>query len=160
MDVAAPPAALVDIWEGAEAGALNLSLESDGKIAFDAPQGFRVRVNIIELGNGCIERIHVAVPLYGGSVASMSDLLLLRAVTVVGRGGAGDIWDFKWLLAEVAKIGNFPAINDEELDPLITAADICLGCLGRLVVVAVLGGNNEAAAMRLLKEDHALNGLS
>ncbi|KAK3363175.1 hypothetical protein B0T25DRAFT_562200 [Lasiosphaeria hispida] len=85
VDVAGPPSTLIDIWEGASAGALNFSIESDGKIAFDAPQGFRVRVNIIELGSGCIERIHVAEPFYDGSVASMSDLLLLRAVTVVDR---------------------------------------------------------------------------
>ncbi|KAK3350561.1 hypothetical protein B0H65DRAFT_567180 [Neurospora tetraspora] len=44
---------------GASDGALNFSIESDGKIAFDAPQGFRVRLNIIEIGNGCIDRIHL-----------------------------------------------------------------------------------------------------
>ncbi|KAJ4371934.1 hypothetical protein N0V85_009090 [Neurospora sp. IMI 360204] len=49
----------------------------------EAPQGFRVRLNIIEIGNGCIDRIHVTEPLHESSVASMSDLLLLRAVTVV-----------------------------------------------------------------------------
>jgi hypothetical protein len=59
-----------------------------------------IRLVRLELGNGCIERVHVAVPLYDGSVASMSDLLLLRAVTMVDRGAKGDITDFKWLLAE------------------------------------------------------------
>ncbi|KAK4448439.1 hypothetical protein QBC34DRAFT_449523 [Podospora aff. communis PSN243] len=140
VDVAAPPSALIDIWEGASTGALNFSIESDGKIAFDAPQGFRVRVNIIELGSGCIERIHVAEPFHNGSVASMSDLLLLRAVTVVDRGGGGDISDFKWLLAGVARRGQFPAIDDEELGWL----------LGRLVISGILGEHNEAAAMGLL----------
>lgn len=86
MDVAAPPAALIDIWEGASAGALNFSIESDGKIAFDAPQGFRIRVNIIEIGGGSIDRVHVAEPLFGGSVASVSDLLLLRPVST-------NLWD-------------------------------------------------------------------
>lgn len=38
VDVAAPPSALIDIWEGVSAGALNFSFESDGKIAFDAPR--------------------------------------------------------------------------------------------------------------------------
>lgn len=124
MDVAGPPSALIDIWEGASAGALNFSIESDGKIAFDAPQGFRVRVNIIEIGGECIDRIHVAEPFHGGSVASMSDLLLLRAVTVVERGGDGDIVDFRWLLAEVARRGQFPAIDDEELGWLVRAGDL------------------------------------
>ncbi|KAK0721906.1 hypothetical protein B0T26DRAFT_769836 [Lasiosphaeria miniovina] len=136
--------------EGATAGALNFSIESDGKIAFDAPQGFRARVNIIELGNGCIERIHVAEPFHDGSVASMSDLLLLRAVTVADRGGDGDIADFKWLLAGVARRGQFPAIDDEELAVLVRAGESCLGELGRLVIAAILGKNNEAAALGLL----------
>jgi hypothetical protein len=42
VDVAAPPSTLIEIWEGASTGALNFFIESDGKIAFDAPQGFRV----------------------------------------------------------------------------------------------------------------------
>lgn len=37
VEVAAPPSVLIDIWEAVSAGALNFSLESDGKIAFDAP---------------------------------------------------------------------------------------------------------------------------
>jgi hypothetical protein len=75
VDVAAPPSVLIDIWEAVSAGALNFSLESDGKIAFDAPQGFRVRIDLIQIGNGCIERIHVAEPFFEGSVASKSNLL-------------------------------------------------------------------------------------
>ena len=75
VDVAAPPDAIIQIWEAVLAGALNFSLESDGKIAFDAPQGIRVRIDLIQIGNGCIERIHVAKPFFEGSVASLSDLL-------------------------------------------------------------------------------------
>ncbi|KIL95966.1 hypothetical protein FAVG1_00704 [Fusarium avenaceum] len=86
VDVAAPPEALIDIWEGVSAGAHSFSLEPDGKIAFDAPQGFRIRLDLIEIGNGCIERIHATEPFLGASVASKSDLLRLRAVTVVERG--------------------------------------------------------------------------
>ena len=88
--------------EAVSAGALHFSLESDGKIAFDAPQGFRVRVDLIEIGNGCIERIYAAGPFYEGSVASKSDLLRLRAVTVVDRGSDGEVDDFRWLLSRVA----------------------------------------------------------
>lgn len=51
MDVAASPNALGDIWEGAQRGALNFSIESDGKIAFDAPQGFRVRFDCASTGS-------------------------------------------------------------------------------------------------------------
>ena len=54
----------------------------------------------------------MASPLYlagahGGvhlrSVASKSDLLRFRAVTVVDRGENGQVDDFRWLLSEVAK---------------------------------------------------------
>ena len=46
----------------------------------------------------------------------MSDLLLLRAVTVVNRGRDGDILDFLWLLSEVAKEDHFPVVDEEELE--------------------------------------------
>ena len=36
---------------------------------------------------------------------SKSDLLRLRAVTVVDRGSDGEIDDFRWLWSEVAKLG-------------------------------------------------------
>ena len=85
VDVAAPPACLVDIWEGVQNGAPNFSFESDGKIAFDAPQGFRVRLDVIQIGSRCIERIHVAEPFYEGSVASMSDLLRIRALEIAAN---------------------------------------------------------------------------
>ncbi|KLU89541.1 hypothetical protein MAPG_08512 [Magnaporthiopsis poae ATCC 64411] len=150
VDVAAPPEVIIKISEAVMAGAPNFSFESDGKLAFDAPQGFRVRVNMIELGGGCVDGVHAAEPLYEGSVASMSDLLLFRAVTVVDRGGEGDIWDFKWLLEEVARAGTFPKISEEEIDTLCKAGELVGGMVGRLVAIALLGINNEAAAMRLL----------
>ncbi|KAK1519691.1 uncharacterized protein CCOS01_11342 [Colletotrichum costaricense] len=64
------------------AGLKGFTIEADSKIAFDAPQGFRVRMDVLEIGNGCIERIHATESFLGGSVASTSDLLRLRAKTV------------------------------------------------------------------------------
>ena len=144
VDVAAPPSALNNIWEGVSAGARNFSFESDGKIAFDAPsQDIRIRVDLLEIGNGCIERIHVAEPFFEGSVASVSDLLRLRAVTVVDRGSGGEVEDFRWLLSRVASRGQvLPELDDEELECVCSAGESCLGRLDRLVFGAVLGGNN------------------
>ncbi len=150
MDVAAPPDAIIDIWEGVLNGALNFSIESDDKIAFDAPQGFRLCVNLIEIGGGCIEQIHATEPLYDGSVASVSGLLLLRAVTVVDRGSGGDVLDFEWLLSEVAKTTAFLEVDDQELEVLLSAVESCLEKLGCLVVAAIIGSNNAAASLRLL----------
>lgn len=44
----------------------------------------------------------------------------------------------------------FQAIDDEELDWLVRAGECVLGELGRLVIAAVIGCNNEAAALALL----------
>lgn len=72
------------------AGAPGFTIEPDMKIAFDTSKGIRIRVDLIEIGEGCIERIHATRPFFEGSVASISDLLRLRAVTVVDRGSDGD----------------------------------------------------------------------
>lgn len=114
--------------------------------------GFRFYVDVIEIGGwGTIEQIHATKPLFDGCVASISDLLLLlRAVTVVNRGGEGDIWDFKWLLLKVVKQDCFPDIGDEELEDLCSAVELCLGKMGRLVVAAIIGSSNSNAAMMLL----------
>ena len=147
VDVAAPPSVLIQIWEAVSAGALNFSLESDGKIAFDAPQGFRIQIDLIEIGCGCIERIHVAEPFYEGSVASKSDLLRLRAVTVVDSGSDGEIAVFRWLLSGVASEGQvLPALDREELECMSRAGETCLGRLDRLVLGAVLGNQNANIA--------------
>ncbi|RMZ85936.1 hypothetical protein DV737_g256, partial [Chaetothyriales sp. CBS 132003] len=69
VDVAAPPSAIIDIWEGVSARAPDFTFEPDGKIAFDAPsQDIRIRIYLLEMGNGCIERIHVAEPFFEGSM--------------------------------------------------------------------------------------------
>ena len=151
VDVAAPPSVLIQIWEAVSAGAPNFSLESDGKIAFDAPQGFRVRIDLIQIGDGCIHRIYVAEPFHEGSVASKSDLLRLRAVTVVDRGSDGEVDDFRWLLSGVASEGQvLPVLDKEELEYVSKAGGSCLGRLDRLVLGAVLGANNSAIAYQLI----------
>ena len=51
------------------ARALSSSIEPNGKIAFEAPQDLRVQIDPIQLGDECIERIHVMVHLSEGSFA-------------------------------------------------------------------------------------------
>ena len=133
------------------AGAPRFRTESDGQLAFDARQGFSLKIDLIEIQHaGYIERIYVREPFGKGSLASKSDLLLLRAVTVVGRGDDGDVLDFQWLLSEVAKTGAFPLVDGGELDLLCKAVETCLGAVGRFVVAAILGSANAAAAERLM----------
>ncbi|KAI1774358.1 hypothetical protein F4818DRAFT_452366 [Hypoxylon cercidicola] len=129
VDVAAPPGPLIDILEAVAAGAPSFSLETDGKISYDAPQGFRVQVDLLQIGGelGCIEQIHAIEPFHEGSVASSSDLLRLRAATVVDRGDDGDILDFLWLLSKAVGIGQrLPELDSEELECMVEAAESCL----------------------------------
>ena len=142
VDVAAPSALSIYLLKVVKDGAQGFSSGPDDKIVFDASQGFRVYVDIIEIGMGCIDRIHVAEPFSKGSVASKSDLLMLRAVTVIDRGEDGDIADFRWLLSEVAKAGQvLPGLDQEELEVMTQAGASCLGVLDRLVFYVVIGIN-------------------
>ncbi|KAM3487295.1 hypothetical protein MY3957_009420 [Beauveria namnaoensis] len=140
------------ILEAVLAGAPSFSLETDGKIAFDAPQGFKIRVDLLEIGGelGCIEQIHATEPFFEGSVASSSDLLRLRAVTVVNRGGDGDVLDFLWLLSAVVEAGaSLPELDQENLEYVVGALEYCLPGLGRLASVAVLSARDGAAMLGL-----------
>ncbi|KAK2795305.1 hypothetical protein FQN51_000490 [Onygenales sp. PD_10] len=122
VDVAGPAEVLTDIGQAVMDGAPNFSFESNGKISFDAPQGFRISIDIIQIGEGCIERIHSTEPLFEGSVPSKLDLL--RAGQVL------------------------PGLDDEELEH-VSKAGGCLGLLDRLVLGAILGAENAPAACRL-----------
>ncbi|KAL3447184.1 hypothetical protein BJX65DRAFT_308248 [Aspergillus insuetus] len=139
VDVAAPSDVLADIWESVTAGAPNFSIEPDGKIAFDASQEFRVRVDLKEYGKDIVERIHATEPFHEGSVASMSDLFRFRAMTVVDRGSDGEAADFRWLLSEVARVGQvLPGLSCLELEYMKEAGRSCLGRFDRLVLFAIL----------------------
>lgn len=60
------------------AGVFNFNFESAGKIIFDVPQDFQIAIDFIAIGTGCIERICVAEIFYENSIASKSDLLMLK----------------------------------------------------------------------------------
>lgn len=151
MDIACSAAAVCDILERVLNGALSFSYRCDGKIAYDSTFGFRLYVDVIEIGGfGDVERIRISEPLFDGCVASISDLLLLRATTLLNRKGTGDLLDFRWLLSKVVEHYSFPEIDGEELERLCSAVELCLGKLGILVVAAIIGSSNGNAALRLL----------
>lgn len=151
MDVAGPPYILTQIWSKVLAGTERFSLESDGKIAYDASQGFRVRMDLLKIGNGCIEHLHEVGPFLGASIASKSDLLRLRAMAVVDRGNLGETNDFTWLLAAVARYCQvLPKLDKDELEYIVGAGNY-IGVLDRLVLVSVLGANNAPSAWQPLE---------
>ncbi|KAI9370037.1 hypothetical protein BJX61DRAFT_549220 [Aspergillus egyptiacus] len=133
VDVAAPPNVLADIWESVTAGAPNFSIEPDGKIAFDASQGFRVRIDLIEYGKEIVETIHVAEPFYEGSGY---------------RGSDGEAADFRWLLS-VARVGQvMPGLTQEELEYICQAGRSCLGKFVSLLLFAILSCNDATVIYR------------
>lgn len=72
-------------------------------------------------------------------------------MTVVERGGFGDINDFTWLLAKVAREGQvLPKLNVVEQEYIVNAR-ACMGALDRLVLVSAFGANNTPAALKLLE---------
>lgn len=93
----------------------------------------------------------MAEPFYEGSVASKSDLLRLRAVTVVDRGSDGEVDDFRWLLSGLASEGQvLPVLDKEGLEYVSKAGGSCLERLDRLVLGAVLGANNSPIAYQFV----------
>nr|POE59175.1 hypothetical protein CFP56_24445 [Quercus suber] len=151
LDVAGSPRALADVWEAVPLErALDFTQTSDDHIAFDGPPGFRIYVDLIELGGEIIQQIHQPISLYGGWIASMPDLLLLRAVKVVNDGKDGDKLDLLWLLSKVARTTRFLRIEADEVGYLQQAVESCLGKSGCWVVAALIGNRNEAAARQLL----------
>ncbi|EGD84095.1 hypothetical protein H112_07785 [Trichophyton rubrum D6] len=148
IDIASTSEPIIDVLSSILAGAPGFTIEPDMKIAFDTSKGIRIRVDLIEIGEGCIERIHATRPFFEGSVASISDLLRLRAVTVVDRGSDGEIEDFRWLLSEAAKAGEIPPELDSlEQECILGAGEASLGLLDRLLLLAVLSGKNAAAML-------------
>ncbi|PSR97197.1 hypothetical protein BD289DRAFT_362709 [Coniella lustricola] len=150
LDIAAPPGPLIDILTAITAGAPSFNLEADGKISFNAPQGFKVKVDLIQVGDGCVKHLFETEPFLGGSVASKADLLRLRAITVVDRGGEGDVLDFLWLWSAMVREGQrLPWLDKEDLDWVVEAAVLCFPVVGKLALVAILDNNNSAIALQL-----------
>ncbi|VUC21460.1 unnamed protein product [Clonostachys rosea] len=151
IDIAAPASVISVVLNAIIDGTAGFTLESDAKVAYDCIAGFRIRVDFLEIGAGIIDQIHGIQPLGNGSVASLADLMLLRATTVIYRGDDGDIWDLQWLFSEVARSGVLlPPIGEEELQNLCRAGERCLGKCGLLFFAAILGEGNPVAASKLL----------
>jgi hypothetical protein len=106
VDVAASLEAHNSLLEAIRQGARNFKVDSTSTIVFDSRQGFTVNLESLELGGSFIETVAAIEPFHEGFVASLSDLLVFRAVTVVDRGDNRDWEDFYWLLESMAKTGS------------------------------------------------------
>ncbi|PLB48731.1 hypothetical protein P170DRAFT_446572 [Aspergillus steynii IBT 23096] len=139
LDVVAPVDVIADIWNEVINGAPNFAMEPDHTISFDASQGFRVHMDLLEMGNSAIDRVVKAEPFEEGSVASVADLFRLRAMSIVDRRKDGEDVDFRWLLSKMAMLGQIlPELEEEEMDCIIEAGGDLLGKADRLALLAIL----------------------
>ncbi|KNG82685.1 hypothetical protein ANOM_008571 [Aspergillus nomiae NRRL 13137] len=152
VDIAAPENVLLDIWVGVTAGTPEFTMVPDGTVCFNARQGFPVQIDLIQIGDSPMDRIYNAEPFYEGSVASVSDLLRLRAMSYVDCGKSGDDVDFKWLLWEVASGGQIlPELDNEERAYVAEAGNSLLGRADRLGLLAVLSEKDATVVFNTME---------
>ncbi|OCL08745.1 hypothetical protein AOQ84DRAFT_388627 [Glonium stellatum] len=117
----------VDILVGVEALAIlddaiinqreGFHRDSDGTIKWDKCDSqqiklFEVTVELVELGGPFVPRFPEVVGFGEGYVATLPELVRLRASTLVGRGDASDHIDFVLLLSE-ARQQNINSLSSE-----------------------------------------------
>lgn len=108
-------------------------------VEFNSRQGFEVKMELLELGGSFVESITTSVPFSDGLVASVVDLLLLRAVTVADRGNKRDVEDFKWLLEQMYETGStLPELGRTKLLELVEGVEAAKLTFSERILVAGL----------------------
>ena len=74
-----------------------------------------------------MESIAASEPFHDRFLASRADLLVLRGVTVAGRGDDGDLLDFRWLLETAAEWGSLlPRLDRDKVEAFKEVAGMLL----------------------------------
>jgi hypothetical protein len=126
MDVAATPEVIIYFTEVVRQGARSFKIDPDESIVFECRRlDILVKLEILEIGGLFVGMIGASEPFLGGFLASLSDLFLLRAETVVGRSNERDVEDFKWLLGLMVRKGTIlPVLGAERAMVLVEAARV------------------------------------
>lgn len=96
--------------------------DDDGSIMFWSSLGFFVPVDLLILGGDFIESVNAVQKIESGIVASVPDLMLLRATTIEERGDSQDLDDFSDLMNLArAKILRSRLLNQEEMGRILLA---------------------------------------
>ena len=104
MDVAASLEAILCFHNKIASGTTQFKTQDSSQtIEFRSRQGFIVNLELLQFGGGFVDSIAACEPFHDGFLASRADLLILRGVTVVGRGEDGDWLDFRYLLKATVK---------------------------------------------------------
>ncbi|KAH9221091.1 hypothetical protein DL95DRAFT_455872 [Leptodontidium sp. 2 PMI_412] len=131
----------VDILVGVEALAIlddaiinmreGFHRDCDGTIKWDKcdldnNKLFEVTVELVELGGPFVPRIPEAVGFREGYVATLSELVRLRASTLVGRSDESDYIDFEIILSHAhRRHARLQHLGEEELESMIEAVKMC-----------------------------------
>lgn len=106
--------------------------DDDGSIMFWSSLGFFVPVDLLILGGDLTESVNAVQKIESGIVASVPDLMLLRATTIEERGDSQDLDDFSDLMNLArAKSLRFRLLNQEEMEEFLSQGD-------ELVIIVVL----------------------
>lgn len=103
----------------------------DGTIKWDKCDSqkkkvFEVTVELVEMGGPFVPRIPDVVSFGDGYVATLPELVRLRAYTIVERGDKWDHIDFVLLLSSASKRKvKLPHLGEEELRLMIEAVEMC-----------------------------------
>jgi hypothetical protein len=131
----------VDILVGVEALAIlddaiinmreGFHRDCDGTIKWDKCDSqqhklFEVTVELVELGGPFVSRVPEVVGFGEGYVATLPELVRLRASTLVGRGDTSDHVDFVLLLSLARqREAKLPHLEEDELESMIEAVEMC-----------------------------------
>lgn len=105
--------------------------DCDGTIKWDKCDSsdnklFEVTVELVDLGGPFVPRVPDVVGFGEGYVATLPELVRLRASTLVGRGDESDHIDFFLLLSLASKRkAKLPHLGEEELESMIEAVKMC-----------------------------------
>lgn len=131
----------VDILVGVEALAIlddaitnqrdGFHRDIDGTIKWDKydlqkKKLFEVTVELVEMGGPFVTRVPDVVRFGEGYIATLPELVRLRACTLVWRGDVSDHTDFVLLLSLASRRGlKLPHLMEEELRLMVEAVEIC-----------------------------------
>ncbi|KAH8590106.1 hypothetical protein B0O99DRAFT_599368 [Bisporella sp. PMI_857] len=105
--------------------------DHDGTIKWDKCDSkknklFEVIVELVEIGGPFVPRIPEVVGFGEGYVATLPELVRLRASTLVERGDESDYIDFVLLVSSASKRRiKLPHLGEEELKSMIEAVEMC-----------------------------------
>ena len=126
VDIAGTAETLSFLWAAAEAGIGGFQKGKDERISWlDPSRDWKVPIDICEQGGGWVPLLQSAHQFRNGYMATISDLLLVRATTVLDRGDIQDYEDFGFLLGIMTSRGlTLPDPGVEGLGVLIEAAEL------------------------------------